>query len=167
MAVAYVGLGSNLGDRTKYLREAVRRLKALPGTKLEAVSSFYDTAPVGVEDQPRFLNAVVKLRTELPPKRLLEGLLEIERELGRKRTRRWGPRTVDLDLLLYDDRVISEPGLQVPHPRMHERSFVLVPLAELDPELVHPVLGRTIRELLEGAGRGDVHPIEQEGRCRR
>ncbi|HIE03190.1 MAG TPA: 2-amino-4-hydroxy-6-hydroxymethyldihydropteridine diphosphokinase [Candidatus Latescibacteria bacterium] len=167
MAVAYIGLGSNLGDRARYLREAIRRLKALPGTKLEAVSSFYDTAPVGVEDQPRFLNAVVKLCTELPPKRLLEGLLEIEKKLGRKRTRRWGPRTVDLDLLLYDDQVISEPELQVPHPRMHERSFVLVPLAELDPEVLHPALGRTARELLEGVGRGDVSPIEQEERCRR
>jgi len=163
VAVAYIGLGSNVGDRIGHLEEAIRRIGNLPDTEVESVSSAYDTAPIGRTDQPRFLNAVVRVRTGLSPRELLGELLRIERELGRERKERWGPRTVDLDLLLYDDRVISEPGLQVPHPRLHERAFVLVPLEELDPRLVHPVLGKTVRELSEEVRGQDVMKVGRIG----
>ena len=139
MARAHIGLGSNLGDRDAALRGALELL----GTEVVAVSSFRETDPVGYLDQPRFLNAAAALDTELPPRELLARLLEVERELGRTRDGpRYGPRTIDLDLLLYGDLVIDEPGLVVPHPRLAERRFVLEPLAELDPDLVVPGLGR-------------------------
>jgi len=139
VARAHIGLGSNLGDRDAALRGALELL----GTEVVAVSSFRETDPVGYLDQPRFLNAAAALDTELPPRELLARLLEVERELGRTRDGpRYGPRTIDLDLLLYGDLVIDEPGLVVPHPRLAERRFVLEPLAELDPDLVVPGLGR-------------------------
>jgi 2-amino-4-hydroxy-6-hydroxymethyldihydropteridine diphosphokinase len=138
MAIAYIALGANLGDRAATLRAAIERLGALG--VVEAVSPFFDTAPVGYTEQPRFLNAAARLRTDLPPRDLLHELLEIEASLGRVRTIRWGPRVIDLDLLLYDDMVIDEPDLVVPHPRLHERRFVLEPLAALAPDLTHPVL---------------------------
>ena len=139
VARAYIGLGSNLGDREAALWGALMLL----GEDVVAVSSFRETDPVGYLDQPRFLNAAAALETELEPRALLERLLEVERELGRTRDGpRFGPRTIDLDLLLYGDRVIDEPGLVVPHPRLAERRFVLEPLAELDPDLVVPGLGR-------------------------
>jgi 2-amino-4-hydroxy-6-hydroxymethyldihydropteridine diphosphokinase len=139
VALAYVGLGSNLGDRDAALRAALELL----GGDVVAVSSFRETEPVGYLDQPAFLNAAAALETELEPCALLERLLAVERELGRTRDGpRFGPRTIDLDLLLYEDRVIDEPGLVVPHPRMAERRFVLEPLAELDPELAVPGQGR-------------------------
>ncbi|HVM17693.1 MAG TPA: 2-amino-4-hydroxy-6-hydroxymethyldihydropteridine diphosphokinase [Gaiellaceae bacterium] len=142
MALAYVGLGSNLGDRERTLRRALELLADLPGVDLVTVSRFRDTDPVGYEDQPRFLNAVAALETTLPPRELLDRLLAVERELGRTRGGpRFGPRTIDLDLLLHGDRVVDEPGLTVPHPRLHERAFVLEPLAELDPHLVVPGRG--------------------------
>lgn len=143
MPRAYVGLGANLGDRERTLRLAVEHLGDVDGIRVLAVSSLTETDPVGVVDQPRFLNGAVALDTELPPRALLDALLEVERGLGRVRDgERWGPRTVDLDLLVYDDVVVDEPGLHVPHPRLHERPFALEPLAELDPELVVPGLGR-------------------------
>jgi 2-amino-4-hydroxy-6-hydroxymethyldihydropteridine diphosphokinase len=130
---AYVGLGSNLGDRGRTLREAVDRLAATPGVEVVAVSSLRETDPVGpVTDQPRFLNGVVAVETSLGARALLDRLLAIEAELGRTREGpRGGPRTLDLDLLLYGDERLDEPGLEVPHPRLHERAFVLEPLAEL------------------------------------
>jgi 2-amino-4-hydroxy-6-hydroxymethyldihydropteridine diphosphokinase len=145
---AYIGLGSNLGDREENLRRALARLAELGPVRS---SSFQETDPVGVTDQPRFLNAAAELETELAPRELLERLLAIERELGRdrKREQRWGPRLVDLDLLLYGDVVIDERGLTVPHPRLAERRFVLQPLNELDPHLSLPD-GRAVRELLAG-----------------
>lgn len=146
MAIAYVALGANLGDRAVSLRAAIEQLGALG--VVEAVSPFFDTAPVGYTEQPRFLNAVARLRTNLPPRDLLRGLLEIEAALGRVRTIRWGPRVIDLDLLLYDDAIIDTPDLVVPHPRLHERRFVLEPLAALAPDLAHPVLKRTVSALL-------------------
>jgi 2-amino-4-hydroxy-6-hydroxymethyldihydropteridine diphosphokinase len=139
---AYVGLGANLGDREAMLRSALEQLRAEPGVDVTAVSAFRDTAPVGIVDQPRFLNAAAALETDLGPRELLALLLGIERRLGRTREGpRFGPRTIDLDLLLYGDAQIDEPGLQVPHPRLHERLFALEPLAELEPDLIVPGRG--------------------------
>jgi 2-amino-4-hydroxy-6-hydroxymethyldihydropteridine diphosphokinase len=147
MTVAYIGLGSNLGAREENLRVALERLRALG---LLRVSSVRETEPVGVTDQPRFLNAAAELETDLGPRELLARLLEIERELGRERAAetRWGPRPIDLDLLVYGEEAIDEPGLTVPHPRLAERRFALEPLHELAPELRLPD-GRRIRDLLD------------------
>jgi len=136
---AFVGLGANLGDRDGTLRAAVKRLGGVAGT-VTKVSALRDTEPVGYVDQPRFLNGVVELETSLSPRALLDELLSIEREFGRDRSAAppQGPRTLDLDLLLYGRETIHEPGLEVPHPRLHERAFVLEPLVELDPELEIP-----------------------------
>jgi 2-amino-4-hydroxy-6-hydroxymethyldihydropteridine diphosphokinase len=151
MARAYVGLGSNLGDRAGTLGRAVDLLGAEEGVTVVGVSRLHETEPVGVVDQPAFLNGAVAIDTELEPRALLARLLAIERVLGRNRAsaERWGPRTVDLDLLLYGDDVIAAPGLAVPHPHLHERRFALEPLAELDPELVVPGRG-PVSTLLAG-----------------
>ena len=142
MHTAYIGIGSNLGERDVTIRDALALLAADPELEVEAVSSIRETDPVGVVDQPRFLNAAIRLATELAPRSLLEHLLAVEQQLGRVRTgKRYGPRTIDLDLLLYGDEIVDEPGLQVPHPRLAERRFVLEPLAELDPALIVPGLG--------------------------
>ena len=134
---AYVGLGSNLGDREETLLAAVEALRAEPGVEVVALSGLIETEPVGVLDQPRFVNGVVALDTTLPARALLELLLDVERRFGRTRegVPAQGPRTLDLDLLLYGDDEIDEPGLQIPHPRMHERPFVLEPLAEVQAAL--------------------------------
>ena len=142
MARAYVGLGANLGPRDETLRRAVELLAAVDEVEVIAVSELRETDPVGALDQPRFLNGAATVETTLRPRELLDVLLRIERELGRTRDGTlWGPRTVDLDLLVYADELVDEPGLRVPHPRLHERRFALEPLAELDPELVIPELG--------------------------
>lgn len=143
MTRTFVGLGSNLGDREGTLRAAVGRLRGLPETNVVRVSTLRDTEPVGYREQPRFLNGVVELETTLSPRALLVALLELEEAFGRDRgtVPPQGPRTLDLDLLLYGQDRIDEPGLQVPHPRLHERRFVLVPLAELDPALEVPGKG--------------------------
>jgi 2-amino-4-hydroxy-6-hydroxymethyldihydropteridine diphosphokinase len=143
MPRAFVGLGSNLGDREVTLRAAVGRLRLLKATEVRAVSRFRDTEPVGPVDQPRFLNGAVELETELSARELLDSLLGLEQTFGRDRSAGppHGPRTLDLDLLLYDEETIAEPGLQIPHPRLHERTFVLEPLAELDPALEVPGRG--------------------------
>jgi 2-amino-4-hydroxy-6-hydroxymethyldihydropteridine diphosphokinase len=143
VARAYVALGSNLGDRRQTLLDAVEALRAEPGIEIAAVSALIETEPVGNVDQPRFVNGVMALDTTLPAGALLELLLDVERRFGRTRegVPAQGPRTLDLDLLLYGDAEIDEPGIQVPHPRLHERSFVLGPLAELAPELEIPGLG--------------------------
>jgi 2-amino-4-hydroxy-6-hydroxymethyldihydropteridine diphosphokinase len=139
---AYVGLGANLGDREAMLRSALEQLAAEPGIDVVAVSRFRDTDPVGITDQPRFLNAAAAVETGLSAHELLDRLLGIERRLGRTREGpRFGPRTIDLDLLLFGDAQIDEPGLEVPHPRLHERLFALEPLADLDPDLVVPGRG--------------------------
>lgn len=133
----YVGLGSNLGDREEMLRRALELLDAEPGVEVAAVSAFRETDPVDYEDQPKFLNAAARLETSLSPRALLDRMLALEQHLGRTRDGgpRFGPRTLDLDLLVYGDEVVDEPGLTVPHPRLRERRFVLEPLAELDPDL--------------------------------
>lgn len=142
MTRAYIGVGANLGDREATIRAAI---EALPG--VVALSTLRETDPVGVTDQPPFLNGAVAIDTELAARELLDVLLEVERSLGRERRERWGPRTIDLDLLLFGDETLDEPGLAVPHPRLHERRFALEPLAELDPELVIPGRGR-VEDLL-------------------
>jgi 2-amino-4-hydroxy-6-hydroxymethyldihydropteridine diphosphokinase len=140
----YIGLGANLGEREAQIRLALDDLARLPASQLVRASSLYDSEPVGEPDQPNFLNAVAELETELTARQLLWNLLLIEKRLGRVRTQRYGPRTIDLDLLLYGPLVIDEADLQVPHPELTRRSFVLVPLVELDPMLVHPVTGETL-----------------------
>ena len=150
MPIAYIGLGSNLGDREEALTAAVAALRANPGVAVVAESSVRETEPWGGIPQPNYLNAVVAVVTELAPAELLRELLDIERTLGRDRSAqvRFGPRTIDLDLLLYGDETVAEPGLEIPHPRIAERRFVLEPLVELDPGLVIPAQGRA-RDLLE------------------
>lgn len=145
---AYIGLGGNLGDRSGYLDRALRRLEREPGIQVVGVSEVRETEPVGYADQPPFLNAAAALETDLSAPDLLDRLLAVERELGRERTGpRYGPRTIDLDLLLYGEETVEEPGLVVPHPRLAERRFVLEPLLDLDPDLVLPD-GRRVRDLL-------------------
>jgi 2-amino-4-hydroxy-6-hydroxymethyldihydropteridine diphosphokinase len=145
---AFVGLGSNLGEREALIGQALDELAALPDTTLIRVSSLYDTEPVGVIEQPRFLNAVAMLDTELTARQLLWNLQRIEARLGRTRSQRWGPRTMDLDLLLYGDLVIEEDDLRLPHPELARRAFVLVPLVELDPQITHPVSGLSVVQML-------------------
>jgi 2-amino-4-hydroxy-6-hydroxymethyldihydropteridine diphosphokinase len=144
----YLSLGSNLGDREALLARALERLAAA-GLRLLRISSVYETEPVDRRDQPWFLNLVVEAETDLFPRMLLMRIQRIEYELGRRRAAPKGPRPIDIDMLLYGDAVIRMPGLSVPHPRMTERRFVLEPLAELVPDLRHPLDGRPIRELLE------------------
>lgn len=141
---AYIGLGSNLGEREDMIRQALEALSLLPETDLLRASSLYDTEPVGDVEQPNFLNAVAELDTNLTARQLLWNLLLIEKRLGRVRTRKWGPRAIDLDLLLHGTQILDEPDLRVPHPEIIRRSFVLVPLVELDPQLVHPESGETM-----------------------
>jgi 2-amino-4-hydroxy-6-hydroxymethyldihydropteridine diphosphokinase len=151
---AYVGLGANLGDRSAMLRAALEQLAAEPGVSLVAVSSVRETDPVGPVDQPRFLNAAAALDTELSPRELLDRLLGIERRLGRTREGpRFGPRTIDIDLLLYGEERLDEPGLELPHPRLQERLFALEPLFELDPSLVVPGHG-ALSEIIAGIQSG-------------
>lgn len=152
--IAYIGLGSNMEQREQYLQQAIEALGAKEGIELAALSSIYETEPVGYVEQPAFLNMAAAVRTTLTPKQLLAAMLEIEQSLGRTRTIRWGPRTIDLDLLLYGEAIVSETDLTVPHPRMGERAFVLVPLLEAMNRIVpsHPLRESYARQLetLEG-----------------
>jgi len=142
MARAVIGLGANLGDPAAQLRAAIAAIGRLPHTRIVASSSFYRTAPVGFAAQPEFVNAAVSIDTGLEPRALLDALKAIESAAGRKRSFKDAPRTLDLDILLYDDRTIDESGLTVPHPRMHERAFALAPLVEIEPDAVVPGRGR-------------------------
>ncbi len=164
MTKAFIGLGSNLGDRERFLREAVEAMEGIPETEVERVSSFYDSDPQGDPAQPAYLNAVAGVETDLPPDRLLWNLQLIEFRLGRPRARRNGPRTLDLDLLFYGDEVIDRTGLTVPHPRYAERPFVLVPLVELEPGLVDPRTGIRVDRLLRD--RRNVASVRWVGRFR-
>ena len=144
----YIALGSNQGDRRDHLDRGLRAVASLPSTELMRCSSYHWTPPWGLRDQPWFLNAAAAVSTELPPRALLFALLGAEREAGRVRSTPWGPRTLDLDILLYGDRVVEEEGLTLPHPRMTERLFVLEPLAEIAADAIHPVSGRSVGEHL-------------------
>lgn len=148
---AYIGFGSNVGDRVDFCDRAVTLLSLLPHSRMTGVSLLYETEPVHDGTEPGngwFLNGVVQLETDVTPKSLLAILREIEQSLGRDQDNRSGPRTIDLDLLFYGDRTINDPDLVVPHPRLHQRRFVLIPMSELDPLFVHPTLQRTINQLL-------------------
>ncbi|NIM96606.1 MAG: 2-amino-4-hydroxy-6-hydroxymethyldihydropteridine diphosphokinase [candidate division Zixibacteria bacterium] len=149
LATAYLSLGSNLGDRLQFLKEAIRKIGRSEKVSVEKVSPIYETQPVGYEDQGWFLNLVVEIQTSLKPVPLLQFLLSIEDQMGRKRERKWGRRNIDLDILLYDERVVDSAQLTIPHPRMHERTFVLTPLAQIAPELLHPLLKKKVEELLQ------------------
>lgn len=159
--IAFVGLGGNLGDAVATLRSAVQALAGLPQTRLLQASSLYRTPAWGLQQQPDFINGVAMLDTQFDPRALLEALLGVERDFGRDREAgsRWGPRTLDLDLLLYGDAVIGEPGLQVPHPHLHERAFALVPLLEIAPDILIPGQGRA-RDALSNL---DISAIESLG----
>ena len=146
---AYIALGSNIGDSEAYLKEAIDKLDHLPTSRVEKVSSFLVTAPYGVTDQPDFLNGCLKLQTLLYPEELLRELNRIEQEAGRERIIHWGPRTLDLDILFYDQEIIDMPDLHIPHIDLHNRDFVLVPMNQIAPYLRHPVLNQTISQLLD------------------
>ena len=146
---AYIALGSNIGDSEKLLQDAVKELDALEGNSVEKVSDFITTPPYGVTDQPDFLNGCLKLRTLLYPKELLAEMNRIEQEAGRERIIHWGPRTLDLDLIFYDDLISEEDDLCIPHVEMHKRTFVLEPLEQIAPYKRHPGNGKTVREMLQ------------------
>ena len=148
MNKAYLSLGTNLGDRLGYLKEAVTLLQKQEAIQVRKMSSIYETDPVGYEDQASFLNMVIEIETDYPPSELLEIILQIEEKLGRIRIFKWGPRTIDLDILLYNQDNIETEQLIVPHPRMHERSFVLIPLLEINDKLIHPTLGKKFKQIL-------------------
>lgn len=155
---AYIGLGANLGDAVAAMDAACAALDALPGTQVSARSRLYRSAPVGVSGQPDYINAVVQLTTSLSPREVLDALMRIEADNGRTRDYHMAPRTLDLDLLLHGDAVVSEPHLSVPHPRMHQRAFVLAPLAELAPDAIIPGVGR-VADLLPGVADQAISPL--------
>lgn len=156
----YIGLGTNLGDRIRNLEAAITALN--PSVQSKRCSPVYETLPWGYQEQPQFLNQVVLASTELSPQDLLAHLKGIERRLGREATFRYGPRLIDLDILLYADQVIDLPGLKIPHPYLEQRAFVLVPLVQLAPDLVHPVLNLTLKELLDQIDASGVCKISAE-----
>jgi len=158
-AIAFIGVGSNLADPLEQVRQALMELESIPGTRVTARSSLYRTSPVGYLEQPDFINAVASVQTTLKPQALLAALLAIENRHGRRRAMRNAPRTLDLDLLLYGEEVFDQDGLTLPHPRLHERAFVLAPLAEIAPEAVVPGMGR-LQDLLARVDCNGVSRID-------
>jgi 2-amino-4-hydroxy-6-hydroxymethyldihydropteridine diphosphokinase len=150
----YLSLGSNVGDRASQLLSAVGRLETTG--RVVAVSSFYETEPVEFTPQPWFLNCAVALESSQTPQQLMDSILLIEQEMGRRRLQKKGPRTIDIDILLFDDAVVNSPELTIPHPALHQRRFVLKPLAEIAPDVLHPVLKKAVRELLEALPEGQT-----------
>jgi 2-amino-4-hydroxy-6-hydroxymethyldihydropteridine diphosphokinase len=163
MPVAYIGIGSNLGDKSRNCRQALEHIGRMPGARLKQWSRWFLTRPVGVEGQEWYLNGVASLEAGISGHELLARLLAIESILGRVRTEKWGPRIIDLDLLLFGEEIIQSKDLQVPHPRMHVRRFVLVPMVELAPWVVHPVLRQTMKALLESMAEDGQEVIPVEG----
>jgi 2-amino-4-hydroxy-6-hydroxymethyldihydropteridine diphosphokinase len=161
---AYIGIGSNLGDKLNNCDKAIDLINGISGCGVTGRSDFFRTEPVGVEAQDWYVNGVISLKTDLSVKELLNNLLAIESGMGRKREKKWGPRIIDLDILLFGEEVIEEKDLRVPHPHMHLRRFVLVPMVQLAPDLIHPVLGTTMAELLNNSSlQGQaVIPIKGE-----
>ncbi len=160
--IAYIGLGANLGDPRRQVEEAIKRLGEVEEVEVVRVSTLYLTPPLGPPGQPWYVNAAAEVKTRLTPEELMRVLIEIEKDMGRVRGERWGPRLIDLDLLLYNGEIITSPDLVVPHPEMHRRAFVLAPLAEIAPEAWHPVFEKTVAELLQhldAADREAVQPL--------
>jgi 2-amino-4-hydroxy-6-hydroxymethyldihydropteridine diphosphokinase len=166
-AVAFIGIGSNIGDPVDACREAVRQISEIPEVRMLRCSSLYRTEPVGPQDQPWFINAVAEIRTSLAPRRVFEALQGIEQRMGRTEGPKWGPRLIDLDLLLYGQEIVTEKDLTIPHPELHRRRFVLAPLCELASYTIHPAFGVSISGLLDRLT--DLHRVEpllQDGsRC--
>jgi 2-amino-4-hydroxy-6-hydroxymethyldihydropteridine diphosphokinase len=164
---AFISIGSNLGERVKNCEGAVKRISGNPAVKLIKKSSFYESSPWGRTDQPPFINGALEVETSLKPRELLEFLKALEVELGRRPPEtpeeRWGPRVIDMDIVFYGDQVIEEEGLTIPHPHAHERGFVMVPLGEIAPDLIHPVLKKKVSELAGGLkDRGEVKRLVKE-----
>jgi 2-amino-4-hydroxy-6-hydroxymethyldihydropteridine diphosphokinase len=158
--IAFIGIGSNMGKPAEACREAVEKVSEFPGVRLLRYSSLYRTEPVGYQDQPSFINAVAEIRTVLAPRQLFDALKEIERRMGRTEGPKWGPRLIDLDILFYGQEVIQEEGLVIPHPELHRRAFVLVPLCELAPYVIHPAFGISVQGLMDRStdtGRVDIY----------
>ena len=149
MEDVFLGLGSNLGEREENIQGAIDSIDNITGVRVVLSSSLIETEPVGITDQPEFINAAIKTETSLSPQELFSSLVEIEKSMGRVRTIRWGPRIIDIDILLFGGRIIENDYLIIPHPEMTKRSFVLMPLAEIAPEVIHPVEKRTIKGLLD------------------
>jgi 2-amino-4-hydroxy-6-hydroxymethyldihydropteridine diphosphokinase len=165
-SIVFLGLGSNIGDRVKALKEAERLISEIDGVLVVSSASLYETEPVGIVDQPSFINSALKIKTTLRPTELLGGLKEIERKLGRVDTIRWGPRIIDIDILLFDNIVVNKKGLTIPHPEMAKRAFVLVPLSEIAPNVIHPVLKKSVRELVDDLGDAKGIIKYQKDRCK-
>ena len=162
--LAYIGIGSNLGNALANCLQAIQAITSDRRNRMVGCSPFYKTEPVGKKDQDWFVNGVIAMVTDFHPRELMKFLLTIEKEMGRERGERWGPRVIDLDILFYGDQVLNEPGLQVPHPRLHERRFVLIPLKDIAPYLEHPLLAKTISQILADLGEGEkVLPLLESG----